>query len=410
MSPPRRILHVDADAFFVAVARMADPEGAGKSPLLIVGGTSEGRGVVCSASYETRAFGVRSAMPTARALRLCPGAMVVPVPRACGKKSREVRTVLDRFTPQVEGASIDEWYLDLAGTEALYGEPLAETARRIRAAVREETGLTVSLGGGTSKLIAKLAVEHAKPHKNPAADGVHVVEPGAELEFMSRLKLADIPGIGPKSAERLARHGLVGVVDVLQADMAALTRAVGQREAEWLYDRARGRSESIVETRERNKQMSRDETFPRDLSADRDLERELLRLSARVAADLRADGMTARTVSVRIRDADFTNRSASRTLPQPIESDRAVFTVARELLHKLRTKRRVPARLLSVALSSLSDHDDELQLALFEGAVGMTAPIETEKDRAVSRAVDQVRAKLGKGAIAPGLTGRGPRE
>src|SRR5919108_192742 len=132
MATPRRILLADADAFYVAVARMVDPEGAGRAELLIVGGTRESRGVVCSASYETRKFGVRSAMPIARALRLCPQAMCVPVPRgACSRKHREIRTVLDRFAPVVESASIDEWYMDLGGTEALYhNEALAETARR----------------------------------------------------------------------------------------------------------------------------------------------------------------------------------------------------------------------------------------------------------------------------------------
>jgi DNA polymerase-4 len=400
---PRRILLVDADAFFVAVARMVDPERAGRARLLIVGGSPERRGVVCSASYETRRFGVRSAMPMSRAVRLCPGAMVVPVPSECRAKSAEVRAVLERFTPQVEGASVDEWYLDLAGTEGLYREPLETTARRIRETVRESTGLTVSIGGGTSKLVAKLAVERAKPHKNPAAQGVFVVAPGGELEFMRGIDLADIPGIGPKTAERLARHGLVTVPDVLASDEAALVRALGEREAAWLHDRARGMSDDPVEERERAKQLSRDETFARDIADDRALERELLALATRVAADLRGDGLSARTVTVRIRDADFTNRSAGRTLPEAIESDRAVFAVARELLHKLRRQRRVPARLLSVALSSLSDGTGE-QLGLFgeSGARGVT--IETEQDRAVSRALDAVRARFGRDAIAPGGT------
>src|SRR5215212_9290807 len=140
---PRRILLVDADAFFVAVARLVDPDGAGKAPLLIVGGAAGSRGVVCSASYETRKFGVRSAMPISRALRLCPDAMCVPVPRrACGVKHRRIRAVLERFTPAVQAASIDEWYLDLAGTERLYdGATLAEVAQRIRSSVAEATGL-----------------------------------------------------------------------------------------------------------------------------------------------------------------------------------------------------------------------------------------------------------------------------
>src|SRR3954469_6757263 len=146
--PPRRILLADADAFFVAVARLVDPAGAGKAPLLIVGGSRESRGVVCSASYETRKFGVRSAMPTAQALKLCPQAMCVPVPRAaCSRKSAEIRRVLQRFTPVVEGARIDGGYLDMGGTERLYDdEPLERTAQRIREAVRSETSLSISIG------------------------------------------------------------------------------------------------------------------------------------------------------------------------------------------------------------------------------------------------------------------------
>ncbi len=218
----RRILLADADAFFVAVARMIDPDGAGKEPLLIVGGTRESRGVVCSASYEARKFGVRSAMPIATALRLCPAAMCVPVPRrACGEKSHAIREVLDRFAPLVAGASIDEWYLDLGGTEALYNdEPLAETARRMRAAVAETTGLSVSIGGGTTKLVAKLAVERAKPKPGTGATGVHVVAAGDEEAFLATFELADIPMIGPRFQERLAHDSACArVPDVLQYDL-----------------------------------------------------------------------------------------------------------------------------------------------------------------------------------------------
>jgi len=222
----RRILLADADAFFVAVARMVDPEGAGKAPLLIVGGTRESRGVVCSASYEARKYGVRSAMPIARALRLCPQAMCVPVPRrACSEKSRQIRAVLDRFAPIVEGASVDEWYLDLGGTEGLYAnEPLAVTAARIRGAVVAATSLSVSIGGGTTKLVAKLAVERAKPKPGSGATGVHVVAPGDEARFLATFDLADIPMIGPRFQERLAKLGMRKVTDVLQYDAATLAQ------------------------------------------------------------------------------------------------------------------------------------------------------------------------------------------
>src|SRR5687767_192373 len=226
-----RILLADADAFYVAIARLVDPEGAGRAELLIVGGTRESRGVVCSASYETRKFGVRSAMPISRALRLCPQAMCVPVPRgACSRKHREIRAVLDRFAPVVESASIDEWYMDLGGTEALYhNESLAETARRIHEAVLGETQISVSIGGGTSKLVAKLAVERAKPKPGTGATGVHVVEPGQEAEFVATFALADLPLVGPKFQERLAKLGMRAVRDVLPYDAATLARWLGDR-------------------------------------------------------------------------------------------------------------------------------------------------------------------------------------
>ena len=399
---PRRVLLVDADAFYVAVARMVDPEGAGKAALLIVGGSAASRGVVCSASYETRKFGVRSAMPMARALKLCPGAMCVPVPRgACSRKSREIRGVLERFAPVVEGASIDEWYLDLAGTEGLYhDEPLAVTAARIRQAVIDETGLTVSIGGGTTKLVAKLAVELAKPKPGTGATGVFVVPPGEEAEFMRRFALADIPSVGPRFQERLAAAGLRTVNDVLARDADALVRVVGEREARWLHDRVRGIDESAVEEREVAKSISRDETFAADIGDDARLEAELLRLAQRAAADLRGDGLSTRTLTVRIRDRDFKTRQASRTLPERVESDRAVFTVARELLHKLRRARRVPARLLGVALSGLDEEPAPTQLGLFAAAPAEV--IETERDRTVSRTLDKLRAKFGPDAIAAG--------
>ena len=228
----RRILLADADAFYVAVARALDPEGAGRAALLIVGGSRESRGVVCSASYETRKFGVRSAMPIARALRLCPDALCVPVPRkACAQKSGEIRQVLEQFTPIVEGASIDEWYLDLSGTEGVYRhEPLAATAQRIRAAVHQATGLTLSIGGGVNKLIAKLAVARAKP------DGVLIVEPGAEEAFLRSCTLAEIPLVGPKLQARLQARGLITVEDVFPHDVGTLRQRGGlsAREATWL--------------------------------------------------------------------------------------------------------------------------------------------------------------------------------
>jgi DNA polymerase IV len=398
---PRRILLADADAFYCAVARMVDPDGAGKAKFLIVGGTRESRGVVCSASYEARKFGVRSAMPIARALRLCPQATCVPIPgRACSEKSREIRAVLEKFSPVVEGASIDEWYLDMGGTEGVYGnEPLAATARRIREAVTAAATLSVSIGGGTSKLVAKLAVERAKPKPGTAATGVHVVEPGDEQGFLNTFDLADIPLVGPRFQERLAKLGMRRVTDVLPYDVATLAQWLSQREAEWLYARVRGLDAREVESHGDAKSISRDETFPADMTSDDELGRELLALTTRAASDLRADGLTARTVTVRLRDFDFKTRSASRTLVAPVISDRVILEVGRQLLAKLREKRRVPARLLGVALSSLTTDSTADQMTLFELADERLS--ETNRDRVLARTVDRVRAKFGDRGILP---------
>ena len=263
----RRILLVDADAFFVAVARLEDPDGVGKAPLLIVGGRPGSRGVVCSASYECRAYGVRSAMSIKRALQLCPDATCVPVPRgACGKKSKEIARVLAQFAPVMQASSIDEWYCDMAGTEALYGhESLAETAQRMRRAVIDATGLTVSIGGGTTRLVAKMAVEIGKPKPGTRATGVCCVDPGDEIEFMSHFKLADLPMVGPRFADSLQRIGLVSVHDAQQWTQPQLESRLGTRAGAWMFRRVRGIDDSVVSSRDAQQQVSREETFARDL-------------------------------------------------------------------------------------------------------------------------------------------------
>jgi DNA polymerase-4 len=401
VSSAQRILLADADAFYVAVARLTDPEGAGRARLLIVGGSPEQRGVVTSASYEARAYGVHSAMPMARAVRLCPGATVVPVPwEACAGKSREIGAVLRRFTPVVEQASSDEFYLDLSGTEQLYGgEPLAATARRMRDAVIAETSLSLSIGGGTSKVVAKLAAGLAKPRPGGAADGVHVVAPGAEADFMLQFALADIPLIGPKSQERLVRFGLRTVRDVVRHERETLVGWLGEREGSWLYERTRGIDRAPVESNRETKSVSRDETFATDLDDDAALAARLLSLVDRASTDIRQSGLVARTVTVKLRDADFTTRQASRTLADAVQSDRAVFAVARELLTRLRAARRAPARLLGVALSQLVAPGGEGQLSLLESP-GQT--LETERDRVISRMIDEVRERFGPDALGRG--------
>jgi DNA polymerase-4 len=400
--PARRILHADADAFFVAVARMADPEGAGKAKLLIVGGRPGSRGVVCSASWETRSFGVRSAMPISQALRLCPDAMCVPVPRqACGATSRAIAAVLQRFTPVVEGASVDEWYLDLSGTEALYdNEPIDTTARRIRETVHKETGMWISIGGGPSKLVAKLAAERAKPRPGTSATGVRIVEDGGEGEFLREFALAELPGVGPKLQAKLASLGMVRVDDVLPHERATLARWLGRRPAEWLWARVRGIHTTPVEQRANAKQISKETTFSRDVRDTAGIAAILRALAAKVAADMRGDKLAARTVTVKLKDSDFTTRLASRTLPEPVESDRAITDVAIALLQKLRAARNHPARLVGVALGNFVSARDAEQLGLFSPPANA---VEKQRDRDVSRAVDRVRERFGDAAIRTGV-------
>ncbi len=406
-TPPRRILLVDADAFFVAVARQEDPEGAGKAALLIVGGRPGSRGVVCSASYECRAYGVRSAMSISRALQLCPKAMCVPVPRhACGRRSKEIQQVLARFTPVLQASSIDEWYLDMGGTDALYGhESLTATAHRIRTAVFEATGLNVSIGGGTSRLVAKMAVERGKPKPGSGADGVCCVPPGAEEAFLAGFRLADLPMVGPKLSARLEGHGLVTIADAQAWSRERLVQTVGEHTGESLWRRVRGIDESVVSQRDHQKQVSREETFARDLHDDDVVERELLRLAVRVATDLRRQALQARTITVKLRDSDFRTRSAQRTLAQPIESEQSVARAARTLLRALRKRRRVGVRLLGIGLSHFED--DVVvppQLGLFPAPPPVPnpdEPVEGDRDRALTRALDRIRNRYGQGAIVP---------
>jgi DNA polymerase-4 len=379
--------------------RLQDPGGAGRGPLLLVCGSPQARGVVTSASYEVREYGVRSGMPMARALRLCPAARRVPVPRgACARKHREIRAVLDRFVPVVEAASIDEFYLDLSGTERVYqGRPLAEVATLIRDAVLSETRIQISIGGGVNRWIAKLAVRRAKPA------GVFVVAEGEEPEFMQTLPLAALPGVGPRFQERLRAYGFTQVAELLCVERSRLHDWFGESAGDWLFERVRGLDRTPVASHGAQKSISRDETFARDIAADDALATELLQLVVRAGRDLRADQLRARTVTVRIRDADFTTRQASRTLDQQIESDRAIYQAALPLLTRLRRRRPVPARLLGVSLSGLGAAGEPAQLALFE----QTHRLESERDRRVARVMDAVRGRFGARALLPGRIVRG---
>lgn len=404
----RRILLVDCDMFFVQVARLEDPDGAGKESLLLVGGRSN-RGVITSASYAAREFGVRSGMPTARARRLCPDAVVVPVPRgACVERSRAVRAALGDLSPVVQAASIDEFYLDLTGTERmLAGEALADTADRIRRAVRERTEIEVSVGGGTQRLVAKVATRLAKPN------GVHVVPPGDEAAFMAGFRLQDLPGIGPAFLRQLEAKGLRTVAGAAAVERKWLLRWFGSTRGHWLWERVRGIDPSEVDARDRRKSISTERTFFQDIGNDDELERRLLALCCSVGAQLRAKELRARTVTVKVRDHDFRTRQAGSTQPEGMETDRGLFEVAASLLRELRHRRRTGVRLLGVAVGNLVRQAAGRQMELFDddGATardgrgprrpGKPFGPESDRDRRIARAADQVRDRFGREALRP---------
>lgn len=389
--------------FYVQVARLEDPQGAGREDLLVVGGSPSGRGVVTSASYAVREFGVRSGMPTSQALKLCPAAVVVPVSRkAVSLRSRQVRKALENLAPVVQAASVDEFYLDLSGTERLlHHEPLEATAWRIKEAVLAESEISVSIGGGTRKLMAKLAAGRAKPN------GVMIVPPGGEAAFMQEFALREIPGVGPALAGALESRGLVEVKDILPVERVWLDRWFGEGRGRWLWERARGLDSSRVSPGEPRKSVSSERTFSTDLRKDTELDRALLRLVTSVGSALRKSGLRGRTVTVKIRDEDFRTRTASHTFPGSIEADATLLEISRSMLADLRRKRRRGVRLLGVGVSSLVAEDGPPQLELFQGG----GPGESERNRTVSRLMDSIKERFGDDAVQPGgLLAKGKRD
>ena len=372
------IIHVDLDAFFAAVEQRDHPELRGKP--VIVGGDPRSRGVVSTCSYEARKFGVHSAMPLRTALKLCPQGIFVPVDGAKYQcVSREVMAVLRRFTPAVEQVSIDEAFLDVAGSEALFG-PAPEIAGRIKREVVDATGLTVSVGVATNKLIAKVGSDLRKP------DGLVIVEPGQEAAFLAPLEIRRLWGIGPKTAERL--HGLgVGTIGELAAlPVSTLARALGDHGAT-LHDRAMGVDfDPVVGGGEAAKSVSHETTFAVDVTDPAEIERTLLALTEGVSARLRAGGIRAGTVAVKIRDSQFRTITRQRTLPEPSDLTDTIWRAAVELARpEVRGKK---IRLLGVSATQLGAPE---QISMFE--------VVDAKQRRVVDATDAVRRRFGDRAV-----------
>ena len=384
VSPPdaddtgTRILHVDMDAFYAAVAVLDDPTLAGKP--LIVGGV-ERRGVVSSASYEARRFGVRSAMPVARALQLCPQAIVVPSTfERYHELSRQVMDVFRSITPLVEPLSIDEAFLDVSGARRLWGGT-HEIANLIRTRVRAETGLTCSVGVAATKHVAKMASTISKP------DGLLVVAEADTLRFLGARPVGALWGVGPKATEALLGRGIRTVADVWDTPRAVLDRALGPAMGERIWHLARGHDTREVETERVEKSISHEETFSHDVADRTVLRSELRRLADRVGGRLRAGGWEAATVSIKVRLSDFSTYSRSQTLSLPTNVGQRIGSAAIELLDGMDLAQAV--RLIGVRAEKLRA----------DGTGGLTLWDDDAEWRRVDDALDGARARFGKGAV-----------
>jgi len=377
------ILHVDMDAFYALASLLSRPELKG-TPVIIAGGGN--RGVVLSATYEARAFGVTSAMPTARARRLCPQATVVAPDYARYERiSRAVMAVFASVTPIVEPLSLDEAFLDVSGALRRLGTS-RQIAQWIRDTIADEQGITCSVGVASTKFIAKLASGLAKP------DGLLVVPEAEVISFLHQLPVGALWGVGDRTEEALQRLGLHTVADIAHTPVDTLRRALGDNAGPALYALAWGRdTRSVVPTR-RERSIGADETFSFDVDDPAYIHRELLKLSDRTAARVRAAGMVGRTISIKVRFSDFTTITRSRTLRDPTDVSHDIYATARALFDGLGLQ-RARLRLVGVRMEGLMDSDKApMQGLLDEPEHGW---------RDADRAVDQASARFGAGAVRP---------
>jgi len=378
--PTEPILHVDMDAFYASVEARDDRTLAGRP--LAVGGAGP-RGVVMSASYEARAFGVRSAMPSVRARRLCPELVFVPPDfERYQTESTRIMAIFESFTPLVEPLSLDEAFLDVGAAGRLFGSP-TQIAHAIRERVRTERSLSCSVGVAPNKFLAKLASARAKP------DGVIVVPADAVPAFLDPLPVTDLWGVGEQTGSALDRLGVRTVADLLVLPEGVLGRALGAGAAAHLSALARGIDDRSVVPHEPAKQVSAEETFERDLDDGTDIHREILRLAERVAGRLRVGRIAARTVTLKVRFASFRTLTRSRTLEEPTDSAQRLAAVAKDLYDRMSLV-RPRIRLLGVAASGLMNEAASEQLRLGE------VP---DRWRHADRAMDTLRRRFGGDAV-----------
>ena len=374
------ILHVDMDAFYASVAERDNPELKGKAVVIGMGA----RGVVSAANYEARKFGIHSAMPVGRARRLAPHAIFLPVDMARYQEvSEHVMEIFHSFTPWVEPISLDEAFLDVTGSQKLLGTG-REIAVAIRKKVEEQEGITCSVGIAPSKFIAKLASNHCKPN------GMLEITSDRILTFLHPLPIQAMWGVGPKTAEVLERLGLRTIEDIAKLPRTTLIRALGEANGASLYELAWGRDYRDVTPEEPDRSISAAETFAQDLDNPEEILTEFLRLTERATARLRDRDLFAKTISIKVRFADFSTINRSKTLPLPIDSTHDVYDVVKGLYQALRIE-RARLRLVGVSLENLSKGAPH-QMMLGEREVGW---------RQAEGAIDQARARFGKGSVRP---------
>ena len=385
---PRAITHVDMDAFYAAIEQRDRPELRGLP--VIVGASPTGRGVVSAASYEARRFGVRSAMPIGRAARLCPHAAFLPVDmRKYQRVSVQVMGILVDFSPLVEPVSVDEAFVDLSGTESLFGSPLA-AVRLIKARILAETGLTASAGLAANKFVAKVASELEKP------DGLVVVAAGDEARFLGALPIERLWGVGRVMAKALGDLGFTRIGQLQRAPRAALARRFG-RHGEALHDLAFGRDDRSVEPYGVPKSIGAEETFGVDCTNPEQLKTTLRAHAERVAAELREGGFSAGRVTLKLRLAPFETHTRSVT-EEPTQDGLELYRRALALLERDRVTR--PVRLIGLSASRLGPSG--------QGQLDLLDPAALRRER-LARVVDRLTARFGAGTVIPAalLPGRG---